>query len=300
MLAIWVEGVTALLALGGIIYMILALWGARDFDRTWRRRGAQMGFAPDVSILKPVKGVDQRMHAGLVSHCNQKYAGRFEIVFGVSSLDDPAVAEIERLRAEFPDCAIRLVECHLRLGTSGKVSNLVQMLPEAQYEHVLINDSDILVSPHYLTRIMNCFDAAADASASKVGLVTAPYIGRTPTERPGIWSRLEALGISTDFFAGVLAARKLEGGIRFGLGSTLATTKAALAKAGDWSRWWSISRTITRWELGLPRPATAWSLRMRWWRLRFRRIASAGLPIISCAGRGRRATRAGLDTWAWG
>jgi ceramide glucosyltransferase len=232
MLAIWIEGVTVLLALGGIIYMILALWGARDFDRTWRKRSAQIGFTPDVSILKPVKGVDQRMHAGLVSHCNQKYAGRFEIVFGVSSLDDPAVAEIERLKAEFPDCAIRLVECRLRLGTSGKVSNLVQMLPEAQYEHVLINDSDILVSPHYLTRIMSCFDAEGNARAVKVGLVTAPYIGRTTTESPGIWSRLEALGISTDFIAGVLAARKLEGGIRFGLGSTLATTKTALAKAG--------------------------------------------------------------------
>ena len=232
MLAIWVVGVTVLLALTGIIYMILALWGARDFDRTWRRRSAQIGFAPDVSILKPVKGVDQRMHAGLVSHCNQKYAGRFEIVFGVSSLDDPAVDEIERLKAEFPACAIRLVECHQRLGTSGKVSNLVQMLPEAQYEHVLINDSDILVSPHYLTRIMNCFESAAEEGGPKVGLVTAPYIGRTATERPGIWSRLEALGISTDFFAGVLTARKLEGGIRFGLGSTLATTRTALAKAG--------------------------------------------------------------------
>ena len=47
-----------------------------------------------------------------------------------------------------------------------------------------------------------------------------------------IWSRLEALGISTDFLPGVLAARWLEGGIRFGLGSTLATSKTALAKAG--------------------------------------------------------------------
>jgi ceramide glucosyltransferase len=201
MLAIWVEGVTVLLALAGIIYMILALWGARDFDHTWRRRGAQRGFAPDVSILKPVKGVDQRMHAGLVSHCKQQYAGRFEIVFGVSSLDDPAVAEIERLKAEFPDCAMRLVECRQRLGTSGKVSNLVQMLPEARFEHVLINDSDILVSPRYLTRIMSCFAGAPDSKGRQVGLVTAPYIGRTPTERPGVWSRLEALGISTDFFA---------------------------------------------------------------------------------------------------
>lgn len=232
MLAEWIEGATALLALAGVIYMTLALWGARDFNHTWRRRDTGSGFAPDVSILKPVKGVDQRMHAGLVSHCKQQYAGRFEIVFGVSSLDDPAVAEIERLRAEFPDCAMRLVECRERLGTSGKVSNLVQMLPEARYEYVLINDSDILVSQHYLTRIMSCFGRAPDARGRQVGLVTAPYIGRTPTERPGIWSRLEALGISTDFFAGVLTARKLEGGIRFGLGSTLATTKTVLANAG--------------------------------------------------------------------
>ena len=48
-----------------------------------------------------------------------------------------------------------------------------------------------------------------------------------------VWSRLEALGISTDFMPGVLAARRLEGGIRFGLGSTLATTKTALARE-DW------------------------------------------------------------------
>ena len=68
--------------------------------------------------------------------------GNFEIIFGVSSLDDPAVGVIERLRTEFPECAIRLVECRERLGTSGKVSNLVQMLRDARYDHVIINDSD--------------------------------------------------------------------------------------------------------------------------------------------------------------
>jgi ceramide glucosyltransferase len=219
-----IEVVTVLLTLAGLAYLLLALWGARDFNHTWRRRGVD-AFAPDVSILKPVKGVDQRMYAGLVSHCEQVYAGRFELVFGVGSLDDPAVKEIERLRAEFPECAIRLVECRERLGTSGKVSNLVQMLREARYEHVLVNDSDIAVSSQYLTRVMSCF---ADA---RVGMVTAPYIGRTSADRT-VWSRLEALGISTDFFPGVLAARKLEGGIRFGLGSTLAMSRVALAKAG--------------------------------------------------------------------
>jgi ceramide glucosyltransferase len=223
-----IEAITALLTLAGLAYLLLALWGARSFAHYWRRKKLEGRFAPDVTILKPVKGVDPRMYVGLVSHCRQQYAGRFEIVFGVSSLDDPAVGEIERLRAEFPACAIRLVECRERLGTSGKVSNLVQMLREAQYEHVIINDSDICVSPQYLTRVMECF---ADAS---VGMVTAPYIGRTAEARPAmtVWSRLEALGISTDFLPGVLAARWLEGGIRFGLGSTLATSKTVLAKAG--------------------------------------------------------------------
>jgi ceramide glucosyltransferase len=223
-MAIAIEVFLVLLTLAGLAYLLLALWGARDFNHYWRRREAG-AFAPDVSILKPVKGVDSRMYAGLVSHCRQVYAGRFELVFGVGSLDDPAVAEIERLKVEFPECAIRLVECRERLGTSGKVSNLVQMLREARHEHVLVNDSDIAVSSQYLTRVMSCF---ADA---RVGMVTAPYIGRTAEGRT-VWSRLEALGISTDFFPGVLTARKLEGGIRFGLGSTLAMSRVALAKAG--------------------------------------------------------------------
>lgn len=230
MLANCIEGLTALLALAGIVYMALVLWSARDFHLACRRRSSAEEFVPDVSILKPVKGIDQRMYAGFVSHCKQQYSGRFEILFGVSSMDDPAVVEIERLKAEFPTTDIRLIECTQRLGTSGKVSNLVQMLEEARYEYVVINDSDILVSPRYLSRIMGCF--RSDAAGRPVGLVTAPYVGHTPEKGSGLWSRLEALGISTDFLPGVLTARKLEGGIRFGLGSTLATTKTALAKAG--------------------------------------------------------------------
>ncbi len=227
-MATGIEILTALVTLSGIAYMLLALLGARDFVAAVRHTRTLPPYAPPVSILKPLKGVDSRMYAGLVSHCRQQYAGGFELVFGLSSLDDPAAEEVERLRAEFPDVPMQLVHCTERLGTSGKVSNLVQMLPRAAYEHVLINDSDILVPPGYLTGVMRCF------AEPQVGMVTAPYLGRTGAggrERT-VWARLEALGISTDFFPGVLTARKLEGGIRFGLGSTLAVTKAALAAAG--------------------------------------------------------------------
>jgi ceramide glucosyltransferase len=218
--ALGLEIFAALLTAGGIVYSLIALIATRGFAR---EKPQQTSFTPGVSVLKPVKGVDPRMYAGLASHCSQQYAGEFELLFGVSSLEDPAVAQVARLRVEFPNIAIRLVECPLRLGANGKVSNLAQMLPSTRFEHVVVNDSDILVSPHYLARILAPF---ADA---KTGLVTAPYIG---TAEKTIWSRLEALGIATDFLPGVLTARKLEGGIRFGLGSTLATTKTALAAIG--------------------------------------------------------------------
>jgi ceramide glucosyltransferase len=237
-MATTIEAITALLTVAGLAYMLLALWGGRDYMRAVLRHQAKpmdasLQDTPPVSILKPLKGVDPRMYNGLVSHCRQQYAGAFEIVFGVHSLDDPAVAVVERLRAEFPEVTISLVECTQRLGTSGKVSNLVQMLEHARYEHILINDSDIFVSPRYVDGVMRYF-ADGPANAKPVGMVTAPYLGRTAAgaREATLWSRLEALGISTDFMPGVLTARKLEGGIRFGLGSTLACTRTALAAAG--------------------------------------------------------------------
>src|ERR1035441_7003286 len=152
-----VEVVTTLLTVGGLVYMLLALWGARDFEHHWRRvikAGAGgPGYSPDVTILKPLKGVDARMYAGFVSHCRQEYAGNFEILFGVSSMDDPAAEQREHIKQEFPDCAIRLIMCPERLGTSGKVSKLIQMLREARYDYVMINDSDIRVSDRKSTRL---------------------------------------------------------------------------------------------------------------------------------------------------
>jgi ceramide glucosyltransferase len=220
--ALAIEIAAALLTVGGVVYSLIALLAALGFEREGRTSKLS-GFAPPVSVLKPVKGVEARLYAGLESHCRQEYAGEMELVFGVSSLDDDAVAQVARLRVEFPQIAIKLVECPQRLGANGKISNLAQMLPHARYDHVLVNDADIAVSPKYLERVMGIF------VDEKVGLVTAPYVG---VALGGLWSRLEALGIATDFMAGVLTARKLEGGIKFGLGSTLATTKTALAAIG--------------------------------------------------------------------
>src|SRR5262244_3631021 len=201
--------VAAGMAICGMGFYALCLWSARAFRRAARKPAA--AFAPPVSILKPLRGVDPQMYESFRSHCVQDYP-EYEIIFGVSEADDPAVEAVEQLVREFPKCRIRLLVCPEVLGNNRKTSNLVQMLAFARYDHLLINDSDILVTPDYLRRVMEPFARA------EVGMVTCPYRGIAART---LGSRLESLGISTDFSAGVLAAQALEGGMRFGLGSTL-------------------------------------------------------------------------------
>jgi ceramide glucosyltransferase len=227
-----VEVLTTVLAMAGMGYFVAAMVAARAFLRS--RRAPLPVFAPGVSILKSLKGLDPGMIDAFRSHCWQDYDGEFELLFGVSSLADPAVAAVEQLRQEFPGRTIRLIECPLKLGTNGKVSTLAQLAKQARYDYLLINDSDITVSPRYLERIMAHFappleEPSRSHAAEKIGMVTALYRGRAHGTLP---SRFEALGIATDFQAGVLLSKLIEGGLHYGLGSTLAVSREALDRIG--------------------------------------------------------------------
>jgi ceramide glucosyltransferase len=209
------------------IYYLLCLWSAATF---LRERQAGEGarptrFLPPISILKPLKGTDPEIYESFRSHCLQDYP-EYEIIFGVSDPNDPAVESVKALQREFPDRRIQLVVSEKILGANVKVSNLAQMLTEARYDHLIVNDSDIRVEPDYLRQV------TAPLANSQVGLVTCLYRG-VPGATLG--SRLEALGISTDFCASVLVARQLEGGIHFALGSTLAFRRVELDKIGGFT-----------------------------------------------------------------
>ena len=224
-----VEIVTTIFTVAGLGYFVAALVAARVFVRL--RRAPLAEFAPGVTILKSLKGLDPGMMDAFRSHCRQHYGGEYELLFGVASLDDAAVAAVRELMGEFPDRAIRLLECPERLGTNGKVSTLSQLAGHARYEFLLVNDSDITVTPLYLERVMRSFAPGQRAGKPEkpVGLVTALYRGRA---HGTLFSRLEALGIATDFQAGVLLSRMIEGGLSYGLGSTLAISREALNRIG--------------------------------------------------------------------
>jgi ceramide glucosyltransferase len=205
------------------IYYLLCLWSAAKFLRERKAaRGAYAQSLPPVSILKPLKGTDPEIYESFRSHCLQDYPD-YEIIFGVNDPNDPAIESVKALQREFPNRRIQLVVSPKILGANVKVSNLAQMLAEARYDHLIVNDSDIRVEPDYLRGVTR---PLAD---SRVGMVTCLYRGVAGAT---LGSRLEALGISTDFCASILAARQVEGGIRFGLGSTLAFRRAELEKIG--------------------------------------------------------------------
>jgi ceramide glucosyltransferase len=224
---------TTVLTVAGMGYFLASMIAARAFLTS--RRKLLPAFSPGVSILKSLKGLDPGMIEAFRSHCAQAYSGEFELLFGVSSLSDPAVAAVEELKREFPFHTIQLVVCPLRLGSNGKVSTLAQLILHARFDHLLINDSDITVSSRYLERVMAHFGlpsgdrVQSGKRAAPVGLVTALYRGRAHGTFP---SQLEALGISTDFQAGVLLSKMIEGGLHYGLGSTLAVSREALDQIG--------------------------------------------------------------------
>jgi len=207
-----------------LVYYVACLWSAWSFLR--QRKVADKSIRPaqatvPVSVLKPLRGTDPEMYESFRSHCLQDYP-EYEVIFGVSDSEDPAIELVNRLQLEFPQLAVRLLVCRENLGANIKVSNLAQMLPEARYEYLIVNDSDIRIPPDYLRRVLT---PLADPSIS---MVTCLYRG---IANRSLGSRLESLGISTDFCPGVLVARQLEG-IKFGLGSTVAFRRSDLQAIG--------------------------------------------------------------------
>jgi len=144
-------------------------------------------FLPPVSILKPIKGLDGDLRENLLSFVQQDYP-QFEIVFGVQDPDDPAIPLLEKLRAERPECRIRVVVNPKAVGFNPKVNNLVAMMPATQHEFLVISDSNVRVGPDYLRRNIGYF------RDPRAGLVTNLIRGQGAKGVAGI---LECLNLNT-------------------------------------------------------------------------------------------------------
>jgi len=217
--AAWCYAVLVLAAAPLVYYALATLVALRFFKR--ERARVLPDFTPSVSILKPVRGVDFGSYENFASFCRQEYPG-YEILFAVNDDSDPAVAVINRIIAEFPEQRIRLLVGAEHLGANRKVNKLARLAGEAQNEVLVLTDGDVRVGPNFLREVV------APLADKKVGAVTSFYRG---IAEKNLGAEFEAVGASSDFFAGVLMAGWTEG-ISFALGASIATTKKWLGKMG--------------------------------------------------------------------
>lgn len=208
-------------------YSLLSLWcGWRFFKgHTPQPAAHKESIHPAISILKPVKGVDEGSFENFASFCCQRYSGPVQILFAVAAADDPVIPVIRRLQKDFPQCDISLNIDPAVHGPNLKISNLMNVFPLARHDLLLICDSDIRVEPTFLASV------TAHFSNPRTGLVTSPY--RT-CQVHGAATALEALGFTTEMIPNVMVALQLEG-LSFALGAAMTFRRQALEEIGGLS-----------------------------------------------------------------
>jgi ceramide glucosyltransferase len=160
--------ICAVIASIGIVFSLLQAYAVGSlFRRNRKGRSALLSCSPfpPVSILKPLRGLDDNLFDNLSSFCTQDYP-EYEVLFAVQDRNDPAYKVAKKVRDRYPDQRITIVVERCSAGLNPKVNNLIPAYKQSSHPYILISDSNVLVGPDYLKTIM------ADARRPNVGLVS--------------------------------------------------------------------------------------------------------------------------------
>jgi ceramide glucosyltransferase len=218
---VWLLGFGTALATLATGYTIAAWIALRAFRTAAQHAPLPL---PPVTVLKPLCGGEPDLYENLRSFCQQDYP-QWQIVFGVRDAHDAALDAVRRLRCEFPQLDVQVAINPTQHGTSRKVSNLLNMMPLARHDYLVVADSDVLVARDYLQRVI------APLLDDSVGIVTCLYRGRP---RPGVWSLLGSLFINEWFIPSVRVAA-LFGSRAFAFGATIALRRRTLERVGGFA-----------------------------------------------------------------
>lgn len=225
-------------AVGGSVYAILCFLAIIRFRMSSSTR-PKYSFEswPQVTILKPVRGLEKNQRENLRSACIQDYP-EFQVVFSVQDPNDPAIPLLRELQQEFGHGRVTVAIENFRAGTNGKINNMIGGLRHARYDILIISDSDVLLRPDYLKSIV------APLADPDVGCACTLY----KASCAGTWfEKMELLTLNADFIANVLFAN-FSGASKFCLGASAALRRSTLEQLADsnlsritWSK-------ITKWE----------------------------------------------------
>jgi len=172
-----------------------------------------------VSILRPVCGLDAYDEATLRSGFALDYPD-FELVFCCVDADDPAARLVNRLIAEHPNVRAELLIGNHTISANPKLNNLVKGWSRAGGEWVVFADSNVLMPPDYIQRLIAAWRPG-------VGIVCAPPIGCLPH---GFWAELECAFLNTYQARWQYAADSV--GFGFAQGKTMFWRRRDLDRAG--------------------------------------------------------------------
>jgi ceramide glucosyltransferase len=206
----------------GTGYTLLSAVLAGRFMRNPEGACAQ---SPAVTILKPLYRGEPDLSRNLETFFAQDYSGAIQIIFGVHDQDDPAIAVVRALQAKYPHRDTTIVANTALYGANAKVSNLINMLPAARYDTLVLSDSDIAVGPHWLSQVTTALNRPG------VGIVTCLYTGEPAQDGHRLWSSLAAMGTSYTFLPNALLGTAL-GLAAPCFGSTIALKRRTLEEVG--------------------------------------------------------------------
>lgn len=141
------------LAIGSIALALHAL-GAWATSRQMAGRPQERHALPSLSLLKPIKGLEEELEQNLRSFFEQRYPAPLCLVFASTEPDDPGIALARRLAQQYPRARARFVLSDSSFGHNPKVSNLSGALAAAEHDLVLQTDANVRLRPHYLSAVV--------------------------------------------------------------------------------------------------------------------------------------------------
>jgi ceramide glucosyltransferase len=197
-----------------ILSIIVAAWRCRPqpvihSPATW----------PPVSIVRPICGLDNFLEETLRTSFDLAYP-TYELIFCVASARDPAIAVVQELISAHPRSRARLLVGDDRVSHNPKLNNCVKGWRAAQHGWIAIADSNVLMPPDYIQRLLAAWKP-------DTGLVCSPPVGCRPI---GFSAGLECAFLNTyqvraQYFADTL-------GFGFAQGKTMLWRRADLEGAG--------------------------------------------------------------------
>ncbi len=165
----------AVIVLCGVVLYLFQIGSASALLK--RRQEPADDWCPPVSVLKPLRGLDDNLFDNLASFCEQDYPA-YEVLFCLQDANDPAYKVAKKVKDKYPGRDITLVVEKCGLGLNPKVNNLIPGYRQARHPLVLISDSNVLVDPGYLREITrHTADPAVGLVSSLIGGTGGRSIG---------------------------------------------------------------------------------------------------------------------------